>query len=262
MTRYLRLYAHFVRFSFSRAMMFRFDFTFRIFMDALWYCVNTAFFWVLFEHTDNLGGWTFDQTFLFLGGVFVADAIQMTLFANNMWMLPIAINNGDLDYHLTRPVSSLFFLSLREFAANSFINLIMAVGIFAWAIVRFPGPLGAGPLTLYVLLLLVGVFLHYSLQLMFLIPTFWMHTSSGLREIFWSVDQCGSRPHTIYRGWTRRILLSLLPLALTTSLPAYGLFTGYSWMLLAHIAGVTACAFVLMVSMWTIGLRSYASASS
>ena len=45
----------------------------------------------------------------------VADAIHMTVFSNNMWWFPIFINRGDLDYYLIRPVSSLFFLSLRDY---------------------------------------------------------------------------------------------------------------------------------------------------
>ena len=32
--------------------------------------------------------------------------------------MPLAINRGELDYHLIRPVSPLFMLSLRDFAAN------------------------------------------------------------------------------------------------------------------------------------------------
>ena len=66
----------------------------------------------------------------------------MTVFANNMWWLPIAVNRGDLDYYLVRPVSSLFFLSLREFAANSFLNLLLATGILVWALARYPASPG------------------------------------------------------------------------------------------------------------------------
>jgi ABC-2 type transport system permease protein len=69
MTRYLRLYASFLRFSFSRAMEFRLDFCFRIGMDIVWNLVNLSFFWVLYQHTQVLGGWTFDQMLVFLGGV-------------------------------------------------------------------------------------------------------------------------------------------------------------------------------------------------
>ena len=75
---------------------------------------------VLYTRTGLVGGWTLDQTYMFACGYLFVDAIHMTLFANNMWMLPVFINKGDLDYYLVRPVSSLFFLSLREFAANSF----------------------------------------------------------------------------------------------------------------------------------------------
>ena len=40
------------------------------------------------------------------------------------------------------------------------------------------------------------------------------------------------------------------------------LFGGLSWTLVAHVAGVTAAAFLLMVWIWSRGLRAYASASS
>ncbi len=262
MIRYLRLYAHFLRFSFSRALEFRFDFFFRVFMDTLWYGHHLAFFWILYRHTPVLGGWTFDQMFVFAGGVFLADAIQMTLFSNNLWMLPTYVNRGDLDYYLVRPVSSLFFLSLRDFAANSFVNLLMAVGLFAWALARYPAPLGAGPIASYVLLVLLGCVLHYSMNMSFLIPVFWMHTSGGLREVFWSLDRYTGRPHGIFTGWVRKMLVSLLPFALIVSYPTMALFEGLSVRLLLHLAGVTAAVFLFMVWFWSRGLRAYASASS
>ena len=73
----------------------------------------------------------------------------MTFFANNMWKLPLAVNRGDLDYHLVRPVSTLFFVSLRDFAANSFVNLLMAVGVLVWAVSVHPTPLPAWRIALF-----------------------------------------------------------------------------------------------------------------
>jgi ABC-2 type transport system permease protein len=260
--RYLRLYAHFVRFSFSRAMEFRFDFFFRIFMDTLWYAHHLVFFWVIYRHTPLLGGWTLDQMFVFAGGVFFVDAVQMTLTANNMWMLPSYVNKGDLDYYLVRPVSPLFFVSLRDFAANSFVNLLMAIGLLAWSLARYPGSLGAGAITAYVALLLVGCVLHFSMQMLFIIPVFWLHTSGGLREIFWSLDRYTGRPHGIFTGWVRRVLVSLLPFSLIVSYPAALLFGQRAWPIVAQVAGVTAAVFLIMVCFWSRGVRAYGSASS
>ena len=64
--RYLTLYAHFLRFSFSRAMEFRLNFFFRVVMDVVYYVVNLAFFTVIYQHTTLLGGWTLDQVYVFV----------------------------------------------------------------------------------------------------------------------------------------------------------------------------------------------------
>jgi ABC-2 type transport system permease protein len=261
-TRYLRLFAYFVRFAFSRAMEFRFDFFFRVMMDVLWNAVNVAFFAALYLHTPVFGGWTYDQALVFLGGVFLSDALQMTLFSNNMWWFPILVNKGDLDYYLVRPASPLFFLSFREFAANSFLNLLIAIGIFAWAIARYPDPVSAGHVALYVALLFVGLAIQYAVHLAFLIPVFWLHSAMGLGDLYFVLGRYVARPHQIFTGWVRRLLVSVLPFALIVSFPAQAFFEGFTWSLVLHMLAVAAGSFAVMLFLWRRGLRSYASASS
>ena len=135
MLRYLRLYGAFVRFSVGKSLQFRFDFFFRIFMDTLWYGQYLLFFDVLYAQSGTIGGWDRHQGYVFTGALFVLDAMQMTFFSNNIWQLPEAVNKGDLDYHLLRPVSSLFMLTCRDFAVNSAINLLMALGVLVHALI-------------------------------------------------------------------------------------------------------------------------------
>jgi ABC-2 type transport system permease protein len=243
-------------------MEFRLDFFFRVGMDALWYVVNLAFFTILFGHTRLLGGWNFDQVLVFAASFFLADAIHMTVFANNMWMFPLFVNRGDLDYHLVRPVSSLFMLSLRDFAANSFLNLLMAIGILIWALARYPLPLSFPSLLAYFVLLATGAYLHYVTQMVFLIPVFWLHSPGGLREIYWSIQGFSNRPHRIFTGWVRRIIVSILPFAFIASYPVYTLFEGATPRLMLHGTAILVVATLFLVWFWRLGLRAYASASS
>jgi ABC-2 type transport system permease protein len=260
--RYLRLYAHFVRFSVSRAMEFRLDFFFRIFMDLAYYGVNIAFYQVVFLHTELLGGWNQDQTLVFMAGFLLVDALVMTLFSNNIWWLPIFVNRGDLDYYLLRPVSSLFFLSLRDFAVNSFINLLFAVGILVWALSRVPEPWPAGEVALFAGLLGVGAFLHYCVHLLMILPVFWIHNGSSLHTIFYSFQRFMERPDRIFTGWVRKVLVTVAPFALMASFPARMLIDGLDWWTLAHFAAVVAAFFGLLLLVWNLGLRAYSSASS
>ncbi len=260
--RYLRLYAAFVRFSFSKAMEFRVDFFFRVLMDVVFYATQLGFFAVLYGHTRELGGWDLDQTLVFISGFFVVDALHMTVTANNLWMLPILVNKGELDPYLLRPVSSLFFLTLREFAANSFLNLVLALGIWGWALTRLEGGLHPGRALLYLALLVNGAALYSLLNLAFLIPVFWLHSARGLAEIFYSVGHYAERPERIFRGYLRRLLVTLLPLALVASRPAQVYLVGADAGTLLHLAAATLGVGTFVVWFWNRALRAYSSASS
>lgn len=262
MRRYLRLYLHFLRFSFGRAAQFRLDFGFRVLMDLLWYAQYLVFFAVLTEHAPTVGGWDRDRMRVFAGALFVVDALQMTFVANNLWAFPLLVNKGDLDYHLVRPVSTLFMAGFREVAVSSFVNLLCTVGVLVWALVSYPHPLPVTTVVLFGALLVVGLFTHFSLHLLSLAPTFWTQSSRGLRDAFWTLDQYMARPVGVYQGWVRRVLTTLLPIGVIVSFPCRVLFEGPSIGLVAHTVGVSVGAFGVLVFVWRRGLRAYGSASS
>ncbi len=262
MFRYLRLFLYFVRFSISKATEFRVDFTFRIFMDCLYYAVNIAFYKILLLHFPQIAGWKEPQVMIFVAGYLFVDALHMTLFSNNTWWLPVFVNRGDLDYYLVRPVSSLFFLSFRDFAANSFMNLIVSIGILLWAFLHYPETLSFTKSFIYFILLLNGTFLYYSVSLIFILSVFWTHSTTGLKNIFHSFTRIAERPDPIFRGWVRRVFTLVLPFCLMSSFPARFLFETLDWKILVHIVGVSLFFGGLVLFIWRLGLRSYSSASS
>jgi ABC-2 type transport system permease protein len=262
MTRYLRLYLYFLRFSFSKALEFRIDFGFRIVMDIIYYAVNILFFKVIYLHTPFVAGWREDEIMVFVASYLLIDAIIMTVFSANMWWLPFYINRGDLDFYLIRPVRPLFFLSLRDFSASSFVNLLIAVGFFVYSLMSYAGAIDPLDFLIYIILLLNGVLLCYVLQMLMIIPVFWTHSRRGFMDLFYSISLALERPHQIYRGWMKILFTSILPFALIASYPATLLFRGWNATDLLHLGVITIAAWVVMLLFWRIGLRSYSSASS
>ena len=260
--RYLRLYLHFLRFSFSRAMEFRLDFFFKIIMDCMFYVVNLGFYKILFLTTPLLAGWSEDQTMVFVSSYLLVDALHMTVFASNMWMIPFAINRGEMDSYLTRPVSTLFFVSLRDFAANSFINLLIAITIFVYALMNLKAPYSTGQLLFYIGCILNGWLLQYVLQMIFIIPVFWTQSSRGFSDFFFSMCMAIERPDLVYRGLLRWVLTLILPFALIVSFPARLFFGPETPHLFLHLVFVTLAAWGFMLWFWKKGLRAYSSASS
>ena len=262
MLRYLRLYGHFMRFSIGRTFEFRLDFFFRVFMDLAYYGVNLAFYKIIFLQTPNLGGWNQTQIFVFVAAFLVIDAITMTVFSNNLWWFPLAVNRGDLDYYLLRPVSSLFFLTLRDFVANSFLNLLFAMGVLGWALHQLPDPISFSGLLGFLILLGLGSLLHSMLHLLIILPVFWLQSGSSLHAIFYTMAKISERPDRIFTGWVRKVMVTVLPFCLIASFPSRLFLEGFSWLIVLHFSGVLVIFAAGILVLWRWGLKSYLSASS
>ncbi len=260
--RYFHLYLHFIRFSFSKAFQFRLDFFFRIFMDVIYYAINILFFKVLFLHANTIGPWNDSQVTVFICGYLLMDSIYMTVFSNNLWWFPYYINKGDLDYYLVRPVSSLFFLTLRDFAANSFVNFLMAVGLFIWSLTHLDSPIVAWKLVLYILCLINGAVLYSAFYLFSVLPVFWTKSPRGLAELYWKTAHMAERPDHIYKGWIRRILRSVFPMAILASFPARLFLGEFDWIIFGNIVAVTFGTCLTLYFIWKRALMNYTSASS
>ncbi len=243
-------------------MEFRLDFTFRIVMDCIYYLVNIGFFKVIYLHTPMLGDWREDQIMVFVGTYLFIDALNMTIFSTNLWWLPRVINKGELDYYLIRPVRPLFFLSLREFSANSFLNLIIAGGFFVYALTQYQGTYEITDLLLLFVLILNGTLLYFCVQMLTILPVFWTNSARGFVDLFYTLGLAMERPHRIYRGILKMIFTTILPFALIASFPVQIFLEGPDLATILHLTTVTVAFFCLMLFVWGRGLKNYSSASS
>jgi ABC-2 type transport system permease protein len=262
MKRYIILYLYFLRFSFSRAMEFRVDFSFRIFMDVIFYITQFMFFNIIYLHTPILGGWNHDQIMLFVGAFIFVDAFNMTFFANNAWWFPNYINRGDLDYYLTKPVSSFFFIGFREIAANSFVNFLIATGLLTYLLSTTVISLEPYKVIIFILLLLNGGALYYATHLIFLMIVFWTQSPRGFGDLFYTAEKIMQRPDGIFKGYVRRFFLHILPFSLMASYPTRYLISDNSNNILGEILLSSFIIYLLVFVMWKSGLRNYSSASS
>lgn len=258
----MKLYLYFLQFSFSKALEFRFDFYFRILMDIFFYIMNIAFFKILFLHTKLIGGWSEPQVMVFVSAFLLIDAINMTVFANNSWALPDLINKGELDYYLLRPVSTLFFVSLRDFAANSFVNLLLAFVFSVYTISHYPGELAPAKIILFYILIGLGSIMRYFLRISFVIPVFWLHASQGFEMVFYNLNRFIERPDRLFDGLFRIFLTTLIPFSVMASFPTRLLVEKFDYSILIHFLIVLVAHFLFLLWFWDRGLKAYSSASS
>lgn len=262
MLRCIRLYLSLVRFATSTALMFRMDTWLRTVMDIAYFAVLLFFYRTVFSYTDSLGGFNQHQVRIFVAMCFVLEGLHMSLFASGVHRLIDFVRTGELDYYLVRPVPTLFYITMGEFSIASLVNLVLALGILAWAVLSYPTPISAYQILFGAILLINGTLLFYILRVLFALSVFWTIRGDGSSSLFYALRDAIERPHQIYPAWLRPIFMTLLPFALMVSLPTEIIFSPIgSWSLVLLFS--VSCGGILILSIvWEQALARYGSASS
>jgi ABC-2 type transport system permease protein len=172
------------------------------------------------------------------------------------------VNKGDLDYHLVRPVSPQFILSLKEFSFSSLVNFFMALGILIWSLSAYQGDKGFWSLLMLMGLVVCGACIFYLCHFTILMQVFWTHSASGASSVHYSLCNFAEKPHRIFPGPMRLLLTSVLPYSMISSLPAEVFFGSNRLEGFLRISGSLLFMVLIQQFIWRKALRAYSSASS
>lgn len=259
--KYLKLYWAFFRASVTADLEFRANFLIKVTTEIFWYAAQIVSYTVIFQHTTHIGTWTWPEMRVFLGILFLVDAIYMVIFSVNLDNFSETVRKGSLDLLLAKPVNSQFMVSLQRVSTANLSTLWIALAWLAWSLAHVEGIAWARLLWLLVAVP-SGVAIFYSLRFMFSTMAVVYTQVESLNYLWYNFYRLGLRPDTIYVPWLRIILLSLLPVGLIASLPTRLVLGMAQSSMALWLAGTAALFLYLSHLFWQKTLRRYTSASS
>ena len=271
----LKVFLTFARNSLVRDMTFRANFLIDTLASISWMAMNLGFYVLVFQYTDSIGagtGWEKYEFFLFLATGLVVNSIVHALFMTNADEFSELIRTGSLDFALLKPIDTQFLVSLQRVEWSSVGNLLFGVVLLGYSLVKIkylPGPVEAA---LYVLYVLCGVAILYSLMIALAASSVWLGRNQTLYDFWFYITNFSRYPREIYRGKygdpLRWFFTFIIPVLLVINVPARFLVrslrpqTAQDWVLpgfalLAAIASLAASRWI-----FNRALVSYRSASS
>ena len=259
--KYARLFKGFARASIVADLESRANFLTRIVTDIFWYAAQVITFETIFSHTDNIGGWNIEQMRVFLGMLFVVDALYMIFFHDNLDRMSERVRKGELDLLLAKPVESQFMLSCQRLSTALIGNLLIGI---AWLVYAIAGLPDFQFIRLLWLLILIpcGLLCLYSVRFMFCATSVLFTRAENLQYMWFQIYKLGMRPDSIYFPWLRFVILTVLPVAMVASVPSRAIMEAPN---LGLFAWVVCWSFVLLYlshRFWNWCLKHYSSASS
>jgi ABC-2 type transport system permease protein len=259
--KYFKIYKSFIRTGLIADMEFRANFIMRFIGDLFWYTAQIVSFEVLYQHTSTIGSWTVEQTRVFLGMLFVVDALYMIIFHDNLDHMSEKVRKGELDLLLTKPVNSQFMVSLQKVLISQTTCLTVSLLWLWWALWQLPG---LEPLRLFWLILMIpcGLISSYAVKFVISASAVIFTKSDNLQFIWYQIYKLGMRPDGIYYRWIRYLIMSLVPVAFIASVPSHLIFSAPDFGMVFWV--VSWSLFLLWFSnrFWKFALQHYQSASS
>ena len=264
MRRYIEIYSIMLRNSLIREMSFKANFLLWMVVEVLWFCGQIVFFSIIFGQVDHIGDWTKWEVVLLVGTHQMIAQIFQGFFFVNIANIPELVRTGKLDSLLVLPVDSQFAVSTKQFGLDSMINAALGGVVVCVSLSRLgimPNPVA---ILLYLVALVFGVAVHYSIMLGLAAVSFWIVRAQGLVYGYFNFLNIARYPDAIFPKIFRFIFGWIVPVIIVANIPARLLIKPLdqpAWLML-HLMIAGSVAFFLSRIFWRFALRHYSSASS
>ena len=263
--RYLSLWYSIFKYSLSRDMEYKTNFIGSLFVDSIYYITWYYFFEVIYSKTTMLGDFDREAILVFLIATFFVDTLFMMLF-DGAGYLKEHIRTGSLDFILLRPVNSQFLISFRYIRSYAIVSFSILFFILINVLQLFhPNSLNFINLILFFISLMLGVIIWYCIEFIMSCLTFYFRDFRTGGWLTHEIMKFSMRPDSIYTGLVRKILFTLLPMALVASVPSRILLYGMNSTNLKYFSIqllIVLILFCLTRIFWKNGMIRYESAQS
>lgn len=259
--KYLHLFLSFFRLSLMADLEYRLNIVIKVIGDICWYIAQLSLFEVLYLHTQSIHGWTLSHVRVFMGVLFLVDALWMTIFSENFDRLSWKIRRGELDLLLAKPINSQFMITLQKQNTSYVVNVMLTLAYIIWGVSQLPFTVSVFQWFLLIMAVPCGLAVLYSMRLFFALMSVIFTNAESMNYVFYQIYRLGMRPDALYPKWLRLLILTFLPVGFVASVPARLLLNGPLLPLALFPPLLAVTLIYLSHRFWKYALSFYTSTS-
>jgi len=258
----IRLAFLYLRLGVVNELQYRANFFVAVFQSLLQVAVGLVVLALVYSHTTTLNGWTQSELLIIVGVQILLGGVIHSTIQPNMQRLVDEVQDGKLDFLLTKPEDAQALVSLREVQIWQGVDIISGFIVVLVGALRLDHAVGVGHAFVFLSLLVLGALLLYCFWLILATGSFWIINMGYLAELFEGIYQTGRWPIGVYPLWMRYSMTYLVPIGFAVTVPAQALTGRLHWHTIAVAIGFGAALLVFTRWFWRFGLRHYSGASA
>lgn len=254
----MSLYFSFLKIALKEILIYRVDCIVGIFAQLVVQLVSLIFIFVVFQNTESIAGWNFQQILLLYGITRISIGISGYCFDGLYDIGPKYIKNGDFDKILLRPVHPLISIigASREFV--SIADLFIGLGITIAMLIELSIPITAILIIKILFFSIIGALIIGAINTILSISSFWTYRSNEVIWSFYRMYTFTEYPITIYNTFIRVLITIILPFAFVAYYPTMA-YLGFNTYMTYFSPVVAIILWIIAVKLWNLGLKKYRS---
>ena len=272
---YWRVFATFLRNGLVREMTFRGNFLITVVTRAFWFAAQLTLFEIIFRNLGpggEINSWERAEYFAFMATGMLINAIVESFFMPNCAQFSELIRTGNLDFALLKPIDTQFLISFEKIDLAMLNQVVLAMALLIYSLLQLEITVSVLTVIAYLVFVLCGVALFYSLMLILASSSVWLGRNQGLYDFWFYITVFARYPRSIYSGSAtgeivRAAFTFVIPILLIVTVPARVLLDKLNdqWWNASFVVVLLASAAIgLLVSrrVFNWSLTGYRSASS
>src|SRR5713101_2630581 len=200
MPRYLRLLLLQFRLSLTLGAAYRWDFVLQGALSLVWTALGIVPLYVALHHRPPVEGWSYEQALVVVGWFTILKGVLDGGVNPSLTAVVEHIRKGTLDFVLMKPADAQFLVSTAKFQPWRSLNVLTALGIFAYSFhLLGTSPSAVGVAEAFALLCTATVLL-YSLWILTVSAAFYVVKVDNLTYFFESIFDAARWPSSVFRG--------------------------------------------------------------
>lgn len=249
--KHLKLLPEYFKISLGTAVEYKANFIIQVTSMVLNDIVWIVFWWIFFTKFAIVNGWQFNDILMLFAVITISYGVSGVFFGNRNYLANI-IATGKLDFYLTLPKNSLWHILISRSSWFDLGDIVFGT-ILAFMV------LNLSQVPLFIILCLIATLITVSFGILIgSMAFFWGGAEETSRSLWMGLISLASYPITIFRGYTKFILLTLIPAGFIGGIPVELLKSfDLTWFIL-----MLAFSFILLIVaiiVFNKGLKRYES---
>ena len=261
MRHYWRIYSTFFKSSFARELQFRANFIAKMLQNMTWFAFFLVILFVVYSKVDTIAGWDRTGAQILGATLYIVGSLN-NLLTFSILEIPDHVRKGTLDFIVTKPVDSQFWVSMRKFNFAEFGSLTGGIVLIVISILSSHMHPSFAQVGLYLIGVLCAVINLYGFQLALMTTGIYFIRIDNLWVLGETVTSLARYPMDVYPGGLRFLLTYFLPVAFFAYFPTLQLIRAANPLITLGGIAFSAVFFFASRTWWRYSMRHYASASS